>query len=220
MLRLLVGVVGLLLVVVVEGCASAPQFRAVAPPMTDDQHVELGVGTHGILGPIVSTPQLAGGGLDGWVVVPLMPNLDITARGHGAALFALPKSGVTNTSLWGGSAGLRGHFNITDTLLGGGEAMIDYQQQGDFNTGVRYVSGIVGAPFAEKAFDNFYVYTELLLGLAIPVYPGSKVPFFGFSEFPLGVAWKLNDSLVLQAEGGASIPFNGAYFGVAAAFRL
>jgi hypothetical protein len=44
--------------------------------------------------------------------------------------------------------------------------------------------------------------------------------FSGFTEVPIGIAWKPAPWATVVVEGGFAIPFNGGYLGVAGAFRL
>jgi hypothetical protein len=188
----------------------------VGPPI-GDKNVEMGVGIHGMIG-----KDQGGAGTVLWTADQVAPGFDVVARGHFAGLFNINPSAKSKSpdAVFGGNLGVRYRYPFTKTLLGGAELSLDYQQQGDFNTGTRLVSGIFGIPVAEQAFEGVWVYTQLNLGVAVPLQPNPPAPFFGFFEVPIGVAWQATPWLLVLAEGGTSIPVTGGYFGLACAFRL
>jgi len=120
--------------------------------------------------------------------------------------------------LAGGSAGIRGRYRFSPTLMLGGEALVDYQAR--TASGEHLIAGIVGFPVAEQAAPGLWVYTNPSIGLAIPLHDNPVAPFFGFQEIPLGVVWQPAPWLLVVGEGGFALPLNGGYGGVAVAFRL
>ncbi len=196
------------------GCATAPFYRPMGPPMDNDV-VECGIGAHADFG----SDQM-GVGTAGWLQAQVLPDFELVLRGHGTDFFSYAGTGQPfDDVLFGGSAGIRGIYHFSPTLLLGGEALVDYEQR----TGPEHeqlVSGIVGIPVAEAATPDLWVYTDISLGIAVPLNRDAAVPFFGFQEIPLGVAWRATPWLLVVGEGGVSLPVNGGYVGVAAAFRL
>ena len=73
-------------------------------------------------------------------------------------------------------------------------------------------------PVAEEAFDGVWVYVQPTIGAGFR-FGDVDVPFSGFTEVPIGIAWKQSENLVLVAEGGFAIPFTGGYLGLAASWR-
>lgn len=202
-----------------SGCATAPFFRPQGPPL-DDKSFEIGVGPHAMFG---RTEMGVGGGA--WMHAEAWTeDIELVARAHAADFFRYDGQRDPNDDaspidvLYGGSAGLRGRYRFNETLMLGGEALIDFQSR--TGSGEHLIAGIVGFPVAERAAPGFWVYTNPSIGLAIPLHDNPIAPFFGFQEIPLGVAWQPMDWLLVVGEGGFSLPLNGGYGGVAVAFRL
>ena len=200
----------------VSGCASAPLYRPVSPPM-DDRVFEGGVGVHGVIG------QDDGGvGTGAWLQGQVSKDVFLVARGHFTDLIPYRGgSGLFKDTQWGGAAGFRGVYRISDELHLGGEVLLDYQQISSSVNGKtqHFVSGIVGLPVAEMGLPDLWIYVEPSIGAGYRF--GDDVqPFSGFLECPIGVAWRPAPWALLVVEGGLAIPFNGGYLGVAGALRL
>lgn len=198
-----------------SGCATAPFFRPMGPPLTDRQSMEAGIGPHVAFG-----REQMGVGSGAWLHAQVMPDVDLVLRGHGTDFFRYDGRGhAFDDVLAGGSIGLRGRYRYLPTLLLGGEIFLDYETR----TGEhpeQLLSAIFGIPVAEEAAPGLWVYTNITLGVAVALHPDPLIPLFGFQEIPLGVSWQATDWLVVVAEGGMSLPLNGGYGGVAAAFRF
>lgn len=203
--------------VIVSGCASAPAYRPVGPPM-GTAGFEAGAGVHGVVG-----QDRAGVGSGVWVTGQVAQDILLVARAHGTELFPYEggEGGLLSDVQYGGSAGFRGVFNLHKDLILGGEVTIDYLELRDSRNKLtqQFVSGVVSFPVAEEAFPGFWVYVQPTLG-AGPRFGDVNEPFSGFTEVPIGVAWQAADWAVIVAEGGFAIPFAGGYFGVAGAFRF
>lgn len=198
-----------------SGCATAPFFRPMGPPLTDRQVVEAGIGPHVAFG-----REQMGVGTGAWFHTQVMPDVDLVLRGHGTDFFRYDGAGKPFADvLGGGSIGIRGRYRYLPTLLLGGELLLDYEARSGEND-EQLLSAIFGIPVAEEAAPGLWVYTNISLGVAVALHPDPLVPFFGFQEIPLGVAWQPTDWLVVVAEGGVSLPLNGGYGGAAAAFRF
>ncbi len=201
------------------GCASAPSYRPIGPPM-NEQGFEAGVGVHGIVG-----QDLGGVGAAAWVTGQVAKDIFLVARGHHTELIPYRGyQGVLLDSQSGGSGGFRGLYRMSEDLLVGGEVTADYLQLRSSTDGSQeyFVSGVASFPVAERAFENFWVYVQPTVGAGYRFATGKvlQTPFSGFMEIPIGIAWKATDNVVLVAEGGFAIPFAGGYFGLAAAWRL
>lgn len=208
---------------VFAGCATAPMYRPVSPPL-DDKSFEAGAGVHGVVG-----QDVGGVGTSAWMQGQVSRDVMIVARGHFTDLFPYRGGGLFADTQFGGAAGLRGTYRISEDLIMGGEALADYQQLSSSVAGQTdyFVSGIAGFPVAERALPNVWVYVEPQLGAGLRFRTDAKgeavqpeAPFSGFLECPIGVVWQPNDWSLLVFEGGFAIPFTGGYGGVAAAFRL
>lgn len=206
------------------GCASAPMYRPVSPPL-DDKSFEAGAGVHGVIG-----EDVGGVGSAAWVQGQVAKDVMLVARGHFTELFPYKGvKGLLNDVQFGGAAGLRGIYRISDDLVLGGEGLADYQQlttSADGNTEY-FISGIAGFPIAERALPNLWVYVEPQLGAGYRfitdvdgAYVDADVPFSGFMECPIGVVWQPVDWATVVVEGGFALPFTGGYLGAGAAFRL
>ena len=206
------------------GCASAPMYRPVSPPL-DDKGFEAGGGVHGVVG-----EDVAGVGSAAWLQAQVAKDISLVARGHFTELFPYKGiKGVLSDVQFGGAAGVRGTYRISEDLVMAGEGLIDYQQlttSADGHTEY-FISGIAGLPVAEKALPNVWVYVEPQLGAGFRFvtdadgnFVEADVPFSGFIECPIGVAWQPADWALVVVEGGFALPFTGGYFGVGAAFRL
>ncbi len=204
--------------VVLAGCASAPAYRPVGPPI-GERSVEAGVGMHGVVG-----RDVGGVGAAGWVTGQVAKDIQVVARGHHTEL--IPHAGYrgfTHDSQYGGSAGVRGLYRINDTMLLGGEAAGDYLELRRSDGAVEtFVSGVVSFPVAQQVVPSVWAYAQPTLGAGPRWLNGQtdpEVPFGGFMELPVGLTWQVNEQLVLVAEGGFAIPFTAGYLGVAASWR-
>ena len=176
----------------------------------------MGIGPHAMFG-----KTQMGVGTGGWMHAEVMDDVELVGRLHATDFFEYSgKGGVFDDVFAGGSLGVRGRYRYLPTLLVGAEAMIDYQVR--TSSGEQYLSGIVGIPVAEQAAPGLWVYTNISLGIALPLHDDPEVPFFGFQEIPIGMAWQATDWLVVVAEGGFALAVQdgGGYGGVAVAFRL
>jgi hypothetical protein len=178
----------------------------------DDKNFEMGIGAHGMFG----RDQL-GIGTGAWMHAEVVDDVELVARAHATDFFAYDGT-AKNDVLTGGSVGVRGRYRYLPHLLVGGEALLDYQAR--TASGEQFVTGIVGIPVAELAAPGLWVYTNISLGLAVPLRKNAIPPFFGIQEIPIGVAWQATDWLVVVGEGGFALPIEGGYGGVAVACRL
>lgn len=198
-----------------SACATAPVHRPIGPPM-GASHVELGIAPVAMFG-----ESEMGVGTSGWAAWQVLPNFDIVGRAFGSDLFSYAgDTPLFADVLWGGGAGVRGRYELFPHLLVGAEALLEYNQRSRGEVPERLVSIVGGLPVAEEAFPGFWVYTDIQLGLAIPLEEDPRGPFFGFQEIPLGVAWQLTPWMLVVAEGGFALPVNGGYGSVGVAFRL
>ena len=159
-------------------------------------------------------------GTSAWGHAQIARDFELVIRGHGTDCFEYAGSTVVLADvLAGGSVGIRQRYRYKSTTMLGAEAFLDYQgRSGASNT--QSVSGIVGIPVAEQAVPGLWVYTDISMGIAIPLEKNPAAPFFGFQEIPLGISWEVSPGLLVVAEGGMSLPLNGGYFGAATAFRF
>lgn len=158
-------------------------------------------------------------GTGGWVHAAVLPDIELVGRMHATDFFDYDGGNALDVFA-GGSVGVRGRYRYKETLLLGGEALIDYQVR--TSSGQHFVSGIVGVPIAEQAAPGLWVYTNVSLGIAIPLHEKAAVPFFGFQEIPIGVAWQATPWLLVVGEGGLALSLQdtGGYGGIALALRL
>lgn len=191
-----------------------PMYRPVSPPMGEHMF-EVGLGTHAMF-----NKTEMGVGASTWGDIQVHENVDLVGRAGAVDIFSYDGSTPAfHDVLWSASGGVRGHTLLLDTLTVGGEALIDYQQRTG-SADAQYLSGIFGVPLAEQAVPGLHVYTEILMGLAVPLQKNAPQPFFGFQEFPIGLVWEATPWMLVVAEGGFAIPIDGGYAGVAAAFRF
>src|SRR5438132_1498414 len=83
------------------------------------------------------------------------------------------------------AAGVRASYVISPTLVIGGEALGGYEQRAGAAAGNQaesLVFGTVGMPVAEAATPDIWVYTDITLGIAIPLEKSATAPFFGINE--------------------------------------
>jgi hypothetical protein len=210
-----IGLALLGVLVVVSGCASAPAYRPVGPPM-GTAGFEAGAGVHGVVG-----EDVAGVGTAAWMTGQVARDIMLVARGHFTDLIPYQGgAGVFRDIQYGGSGGFRGQYALKPDLLLAGEVTLDYlEQRRSDGTVQQFVSGIVSFPVAEKAFTDFWVYVQPSIGAGFR-FGDVDAPFSGFTEVPIGIAWKPTEWATVVVEGGFAIPFNGGYLGVAGAFRL
>jgi len=206
----------LLVVVAVAcvGCAQTAVYRPVGPPMLDAAF-EGGGGVHGIVG-----QDTGGVGVSAWATGQVAKDILLVARAHGTDLIPYTDDGgLFRDVQFGGSGGLRGVYALRPELLIGGEVTLDYLELRQGTTAQRFVSGVASFPVAEEAFTDVWVYIQPTLGAGFR-FGDVDAPFSGFTEVPVGIAWKAAPWAVLVVEGGFAIPFAGGYLGVAGAFRL
>lgn len=198
-----------------SSCVTAPVHRPIGPPI-GDRTAELGIAPGAMFG-----EDEMGVGASGWAAWQVHPEIDIIARGFGSDVFTYDgNTPLASDVLAGGGLGLRGRYTLFPNLLVGAEAFIEYNQRTGGAVPERLVTIIGGVPVAEEAFPGFWVYTDIQLGLAIPLQKDPRGPFFGIQEIPLGVAWQVTPWFMLVAEGGFAVPVNGGYGSVGVAFRL
>jgi hypothetical protein len=207
---------------VVQGCASAPVYRPLSPPLMTDQTFDVGVGVH----TIVAGDQ-AGPGTSLWGSAEVLDNIQVFARGHGTLLLPYAGAAVGSNNQVGGSAGVRGLYPLLQTLLVGGELSIDYLEQhrtigvGTENgaTTARFISGAIGFPVSEEAFPGFALYVTPTIGAGFR-FGDVDTPFAGFTEIPIGMSWRINNAMVWVVEAGFCIPYTGGYGGTSMSFRF
>ena len=190
-------------------------YRPVGPPM-GTAGFEAGAGLHGVVG-----EQTGGVGVAGWMTGQVAKDIMLVGRGHFTDLIPYRGgAGVFRDIQYGGSAGFRGVYALKPDLLLAGEVLVDYMELRDSSSGIvqHFVSGVASFPVAEQAFEGVWVYVQPTIGAGFR-FGDVDVPFGGFLELPIGVAWKATETMTLVAEGGFAIPFNGGYLGLAASWR-
>jgi hypothetical protein len=208
-------------VVACAACATTPAYRPVAPLLTPNQPMDASIGVHGVVG-----SDAWGIGSTAAVTRAITDDVHIWARGHGTQFFPYrSKTTLGADAQFGGSAGVRGVYRPMATLLLGGEVSLDYLEQrtstGGSDGGAttqRFVSAVIGFPVAEEALPDLFLYVVPTAGAGYR-FNDKNVPFAGFVEMPLGASYRLREWLVVVAEGGFAIPFNGGYGGVSLSFR-
>lgn len=222
-----------LFVAACAGCATAPVLLPAAPLGAASVQAGAGALVEGgstlpagaeVGGDRASYVELGGGGT-GFVDVALPYDLHVVASGHGAYLRALdPSVAIPQRFVGGGRGGVRWVKPLLgDHLYIGGEAMVGYLTSTGFSPSstTHWVTASVGMPVAEAApIPGLFVYTDAVLGIAVPLHPRSATPFIGFFELPLGISWQVLPWLVLVAEGGLSSPVQGPYGALGLAVRL
>ena len=199
------------------GCANTPAYRSVGPPMTG-KAFEAGGAIHGVVGQNVS-----GVGTTVWAQGQVAQDILLVGRGHFTELIPYTGPvGIVSDAQFGGNGGLRGIYRVSEDLFIGGEVTLDYLQLRSSNPAKNeiFVSGVASFPVAERALPDVWIYVQPTLGAGFRYGNDDDIPFGGFMEVPLGVAYQYTDTLVFTAEGGFAIPFNGGYLGVGASFRL
>ncbi len=195
-------------------CASAPGFRPAAPAM-GSAVVEAGIGPHAAFG-----RESMAVGTSAWVSGEVAEGIDVFVRGSGADIFPYQGAQAPFADvLASGGAGVRWTSTYLDGLVLGAEGMAEYEQR----TGPSAAQLVVltgGMPVAERVVDGLWAYTDVQLGLAVPLYAGAPAPFFGYAEVPLGLAWQVTPWLVVVGEGGVYLPLAGGYGALAVGFRL
>jgi hypothetical protein len=190
-------------------------YRPVGPPM-GTAGFEAGAGLHGVVG-----QETGGVGVAGWMTGQVSKDIMLVGRGHFTDLIPYRGGGgVFRDIQYGGSAGFRGVYALKPDLLLAGEVLVDYMELRDSTSGIvqHFISGVASFPVAEEAFDGVWVYVQPTIGAGFR-FGDVDVPFSGFTEVPIGIAWKQSENLVLVAEGGFAIPFTGGYLGLAASWR-
>jgi hypothetical protein len=193
-------VVGLaaLLAFTAAGCVTAPVMRPVGPPPVTT--FETGVGAEGIV-----TQDSAGIGGILWGNASFTDGADIILRGHAAQVFPLEGNGEQST-IAGGSAGVRLRFPIFPGTQFGVELLGDYLRIGPPSAVQRFASAIVGFSAAEEALPGLWLYTNVQLGLAVPLHANPTAPFQGIVEIPFGIVWSPVDWFMLIGEFAAFAP--------------
>lgn len=196
------------------GCASSPALRPPAPLM-GDKVVEAGIGPHAAFG-----RENMAVGASAWVSGEVADGVSLFVRGSTADFFSYQgDQGPLDDVLASGGGGVRWIGRFMDNLVLGAEGLIEYEQR----TGPRseqLVTAAFGIPVAEKAAEGLWVYTDVQLGIAVPLVQDDRGPFFGFQEIPLGLAWQPTEWMLVVGEGGLYLPLAGGYGAVAVAFRL
>ncbi len=196
-------------------CVTSPTLRPVGPPV--GEHVlEAGIGPYAMFG-----KDGGGAGTAAYASGQVYPNVDVIGQGYAADFFDYRgKNPLLSDVLFGGGLGLRGRYALFDNLIVGAEFFLEYDQRTGGPIDEQLVLLVGGVPVAEEAFEGFWVYTNIRLGIALPLKPDPRGPFFGIQEIPLGVAWEIRPWLLLLGEGGVALPVQGGYGAVAVAFRL
>lgn len=204
-----------LLVVALSGaCASSPSLRPAAPIMGDNV-VEGGIGPHVAFG-----RESMAVGTTAWVTGEVSEGVSVFVRGSAADFFSYQgDQAPLDDVLASGGGGLRWTGRYFDDLILGAEGLVEYEQR----TGPaaeQLVTAAFGIPVAEQATEGLWVYTNLQLGIAVPLATDNRGPFFGFQEIPLGIVWQATDWMLVVGEGGIYLPLAGGYGALAVAFRL
>ena len=204
----------LALFAVVSGCATAPSFRPAAPLMGDDV-VEAGIGPHVGFG-----RESMAVGTTAWVSGQVNEGVSIFVRGSAADFFSYQgDQAPLDDVLASGGGGLRWTARYLPHLILGAEGILEYEHR----TGPdaeQLIIATAGLPVAEEAVEGLWAYTDIQLGIALPLIKDNRGPFFGYVEVPLGVAWQPLPWLLVLGEGGLFLPLSGGYGAVAVAFRL
>lgn len=205
---------GTLAFAVLSGCATAPSFRPAAP-MMGDAVVEAGIGPHAGFG-----RESMAVGSTVWASGQVSEGVSFFLRGSAADFFSYQgDQAPLDDVLASGGGGIRWTARYLDHLILGAEGTLEYEQRSG-PLAEQLVIGTVGLPVAEQAMEGLWVYTDLQLGIAIPLVEDSRGPFFGYQEVPLGVAWQPLPWLLVVGEGGLFLPLAGGYGAVAVAVRL
>lgn len=198
------------------GCASAPALRPVGPPMATSAF-EGGAAVHGMVG-----QNVAGGGTTFWAQGQVAKDIILVGRATGSTFVPYATGAGGGDFQLGANGGFRGIYRVSDELFIGGEFTLDYLQfQASTPRASQYfISGVASFPVAEQAFlPGLWFYVQPTLGAGYR-FGDVDTPFAGFTEVPLGVAYQWNELVVVSAEGGFAIPYNGGYLALGAAFRL
>ena len=148
-------------------------MRPVGPPLLGTS-VEAGVAPYGMVS------QTSGGaGAMSWAAVQVVPDVDVLARGYGADLFQLDGSTAAFSDVMlGGEVGIRSRKEFFPHMIVGAEAVVGIEQRSG-PLAERILSLSVGVPVAEQAFESVWLFTDLSLGLALPLTPDPNGrPFF------------------------------------------
>lgn len=205
------------LALALAGCATSPFFRPVGPPT--EHAVQAGAGGFALAG-----LEEAGFGGSAFGALRVVEGGHLLLGGDAGWLRALDADlDPQNRLLYGGRIGGRYMRPLLgDSLWVGAEALLDYHAStGGLTRAPQHtISGVVGLPVVERLLPGVWVYTDLSLGVAIPLHDDAVAPFFGFFEAPLGVAWEALPWLVVVGEGGGATTVNGAYVAIGASVRL
>lgn len=204
----------LLVVLLGAGCSSVPVYRPPIP-LPQDRRLEVGVGPTFAARADVSG---VGGGGNAWVLYRTDAQLDFFGSVHGVELVSY-EDGSFVGPFAGGGAGLRMRTEFLEDIIFAGEVGVDFLEDRLRAADVRYASGLVRLPVAQRVVEGVWVYAAPTLGISVPLYEAPPAPFFGISEVPFGVSWTVNDLFTLVAEGGiwggTYAPLGSAgYFGV------
>lgn len=196
----------LLIFIVFQACATGPTFRAPVA-ISKNKNVELGLGIAAGADPNVSPL----GASTFWARVSLAERLELVGSAHG-----LLRAPVTNGSVKHqaqAQIGLRYQQELFLETWLAIEGFAGYSQRdvidgfkGLLDFGVRF-------PVAQQFKGTpIWVYATPTIGLSIPLAQNNgDAPFARLSECPLGVLYKLNDTLSIYGEGGLWIVAGGGY---------
>lgn len=177
--------------------------------------VEAGIGPHAAFG-----RESMAVGTSAWVSGKVGDGVSLFVRGSAADFF--PYQGgqaPLGDVLASGGGGVRWTSRYLPHLVLGAEGMIEYEQRSGPNAEQLAIL-TAGMPVAEEAFEGLWAYTDVQLGIAVPLIEDPRGPFFGYVEVPLGLAWQPAPWLLVVGEGGLFLPLSGGYAAVAVAFRL
>ena len=196
------------------GCASAPTFRPAAPLM-GDKSVEAGIGPHAAFG-----RESMAVGTSAWVTGEVVDGVDVFVSGSASDFFSYQGAQAPfDDVLASGGGGVRWTGRYLEHLIMGAEGTVEYEQRTG-SAAEQLVAASFGMPVAEQAAEGLWAYTDIRLGIAVPLATDNRGPFFGFTEIPLGLAWQATDWMLVVGEGGLYLPLAGGYGAVAVAFRL
>lgn len=152
------------------------------------------------------------------------PGLDVFASAHGATLLLPAGTDAAWRGLAGAQLGARTRMAFAKDTVVASEVALDYLEDRLRLGDVRHATGLVRLPVAQEVLPSLWVYAAPTLGIALPLYEGPPLPFFGVAEMPVGLSWTFAPEWTLLVEGGALggafwQPDDGYYAGTALLFH-
>ena len=196
-------VIALLLFLIFQACATGPTFRAPVA-ISKNKNVELGLGIAAGADPNVSPL----GASAFWARVDIAERLELVGSVHG---LLLADENINHQVQ--GQIGLRYQQELfLDTWLAI-EGFAGYSQRNVIDGFKSLLDFGVRFPVAQQFKGTpIWVYATPTIGLSIPLAQNNgDAPFARLSECPLGVLFKVNETLSIYGEGGLWIVAGGGY---------